>query len=146
MNLYFEFPGEPKAVQSMKVALAGKFIRKYQPKETVEWKNYIKLQALRQLPGGFFCLDTPCVISASFCFSLPKSARKRDRICVEDGIDIPKATRPDLTDNLFKGLIDALTGVVWKDDAQIVGVINSYKLYSARPRIELHVNFGVDEV
>lgn len=139
MTLYFTFPGEPKAVQSFRFANIGGFARKYQPKETVEWKNWIKLQAMSQLPRGWKVCHGAAVVSAMFCFTLPKSANKGDRDMVAAGIPVLKITRPDLTDNLFKGLIDALTGIVWHDDAQIAGVERSYKVYSVDPRIELEV-------
>jgi Holliday junction resolvase RusA-like endonuclease len=141
MEINLVFPGEPKAVQSFRFARAGNFMRKYQPQDTVNWKTFIKVEALRQLPGGFLCSERPCVVSCRFLFRLPGSARKSERDMVQQGLPVFKATRPDLTDNLFKGMIDALTGVLWHDDAQIVGVTDSYKLYSDNPRTELTVRF-----
>ena len=43
---------------------------------------------------------------------------------IEEGGLIYKTSRPDLQDNLCKGLFDALSGIVFKDDSQIVKVNN----------------------
>ena len=55
----------------------------------------------------------PCIVWATFALPRPKSAPKR--------ITRP-ATRPDL-DKLLRALLDGCTGVVWRDDAQVVQVI-----------------------
>jgi Holliday junction resolvase RusA-like endonuclease len=41
-------------------------------------------------------------------------------------------------DNYLKGVKDALKGVIWKDDSQVVEVF-ARKRYSARPRIEVKI-------
>ena len=45
--------------------------------------------------------------------------------------------KPDI-DNLFKAVTDACTGIVWKDDNQIVST-KSDKFYSEVPRVENYV-------
>lgn len=49
------------------------------------------------------------------------------------------ARRVDL-DNLVKLTLDALNGVVWADDAQIVGLSASKRLDRVRPRTEVRVS------
>jgi Holliday junction resolvase RusA-like endonuclease len=44
-------------------------------------------------------------------------------------------TRPDI-DNYCKAPLDALNGIVWRDDSQVVELTVS-KFYSSRPRLEL---------
>lgn len=51
---------------------------------------------------------------------------------------MPDRRRRDL-DNV-KGLIDALTGVVWKDDSQIVDLHIRKFLASPKPRVEITCN------
>jgi Holliday junction resolvase RusA-like endonuclease len=46
-------------------------------------------------------------------------------------------SRPD-TDNYIKSVQDALNGIVWKDDSQVVALIAD-KWYSDKPRIEIDV-------
>lgn len=46
-------------------------------------------------------------------------------------------TKPD-ADNYLKGVKDALKGIIWKDDSQVVDAFVR-KRYSARPRIEVKI-------
>lgn len=140
MYIRLVFPGAPKAVQSFRFASFGKYVRKYQPKDTVDWKNYLKILALQQLPPGFSPLkDIALNLNVLFIFPLPKSARKRDIKALEEGKFIPHIKRPDLTDNLMKGLCDALTGTVWSDDS-IVSSVQTAKCYGLTPKIVLSIS------
>ncbi len=114
-------------------------MRKYQPKDVVDWKNYIKLVAQSQIPESFKPIDGPIVISARFIFQPLKSFSKKKISLIESGWIFSKTTKPDLTDNLFKGLIDALSGVIWERDQQICMTRFCEKVYGSPPRIELHV-------
>lgn len=53
-------------------------------------------------------------------------------------IYIGLSTRPD-TDNYVKGILDALNGIVVKDDSKIVDIV-AQKFYSDTPRIEAVVS------
>jgi crossover junction endodeoxyribonuclease RusA len=81
--------------------------------------------------------DVPLSIEASFFFDKPKSAKKSLRY---------KITKPDV-DKLVRGLFDALTGIVFRDDAQIVTSI-SHKRFGVPSRVEVsisEVSFGYPE-
>lgn len=68
-----------------------------------------------------------CVI-ATFYFAKPKSVKK----CVTQ-----KTTKPDV-DKLLRGVLDALTGVVFWDDSQVV-IASSTKLFGVNERLEVEV-------
>jgi Holliday junction resolvase RusA-like endonuclease len=68
--------------------------------------------------------------------SIPKSLSKKKAALAEAGHIVP-ITKPDV-DNYLKGVKDALKGVIWKDDSQVVEVF-ARKRYSARPRIEVKI-------
>lgn len=61
-----------------------------------------------------------------------------------NGFTVPKITKPDLTDNLSKGVFDALEGIVFLNDSQIFAVKESYKLYSEKPGIRISFNLYDD--
>lgn len=133
------FPGKPKAVQSFRFANAGNFARKYQPSETVEWKNYIKLLALQQLPEDFSIIENaPIKIIGTFVFPIPSGMKKSLVRAIEAGGIVYHTKKPDLTDNLMKGLSDSLTGIVWKDDS-LIAVNNTQKYYGLEPKIILEI-------
>lgn len=130
-EITIRIPGEPKAVQSFKFTFSG---RKYQPKGTVEWKTYIKIVAMQQLPEGWTPFNAYCGIDVSFVFPVLKSAKKHEVLHLANGGFIYKKTKPDLTDNLMKGVIDALKETVWTDDS-IICTVSSRKVMGQSPRI-----------
>ena len=138
-EIMLKYPGEPKAMQSFKVALMGKHIHKYQPTGNVEWKNYIRILTLQQLPDGFkpFPAGMPLRVESRFYFQIPASFPKRLRAGIEAGTAIAyHVSKPDLSDNLKKGLNDALNGIVWEDD-RLIAIEYGSKEYSKEPRIEV---------
>ena len=135
----FTFEGEPKAIQSVRFANFRGNIVKYQPKKNTDWKGYIRLSAVSQLPAGFAVLDEAIEINVDFVFMPPKSMKKADLKRIESGETVYKFTKPDLADNLCKGLLDALTGVVYRDDS-LIAKVQSRKIYGSNPKIELSIN------
>ncbi len=85
--------------------------------------------------GGFEIPTEQAVeVACYFYFQKPKSAsRKVTR----------KITKPDI-DKLLRGVLDALTGIVFRDDAQVVGV-QCYKLFDEAPSCRIIVEECVDE-
>lgn len=123
------FPGRPKAVQSVRVSVIAGFAHKYQPREQIEWKNYLMILAREQLPADFSVFTgVPLKIEMAFVFLLPKSAKKCLRVAVDAGERIWKITKPDVTDNLPKGVVDALSGIVYSNDC-IISDSHAMKYY-----------------
>ena len=76
--------------------------------------------AREQLPSDFAIFTgVPLKIEMAFIFLLPKSAPKRMRVAIETGERVWKITKPDVTDNLPKGVVDALAGIVYSNDCII---------------------------
>lgn len=137
------FPGKPKAVQSVRIGRTKTgFPVAFQTNDVRCWKADIRAQARQQLAGDFFhkahpdyvagqplfgC-GVPVVVDITFAFLLPKSAPKELRNHLGRSGLIYRVKRPDLIDNLCKGLCDALTGIIWADDAQVVA-LTSQKCY-----------------
>ena len=69
--------------------------------------------------------------------AIPKSWSKRKHIAANMG-DIRPTTKPDW-DNIGKAVCDALNGLVWKDDSQIVHATTE-KYYSDDPRVVIGVS------
>ena len=76
------------------------------------WRNAIATAAAGAM-GERPVFVGPCIVWVTFALPRPKSAPRR--------ITRP-ATRPDL-DKLLRALLDGCTGVVWRDDAQVVQVM-----------------------
>lgn len=74
--------------------------------------------------------DGPVRVDAFCVFLRPKSGPGRKR---------PHHTvKPDI-DNIAKAILDCCTGLLWKDDVQVVA-LNVEKAYGDRERIELAVS------
>lgn len=117
-------------------------MQKYQPKEVVEWKNYIKILAKEQLGPDFQLLatgDDECIeLRVVFTFPLRSSESKKTKAYVAAGGRVMHNRKPDVTDNLMKGLSDSLTGILWKDDAKVC-YVSSLKVDGEMPSTDLSV-------
>lgn len=138
LNIDLIFNTEPKPIQSVRAANIGGYIRMYQPRENLDWKQFIRLAAGQQLPADWQIITGPVKVNAEFMFAPLKSFPKRTHNSIIVGNRIYKPVKPDLCDNLMKGLIDALTGLIWRDDAQICEV-HSFKYYAIAPSIRLSI-------
>ena len=76
-------------------------------------------------------------VEINFYRRVQKSATKKERLRRLSGVDRP-IVKPDL-DNYIKSTLDALNGVIWADDNEIVE-LQAHKFYSDNPRIELTVH------
>jgi len=116
------------------------YAQHYQTKAVKDEERSIKMIIREQLPEGFTCHTGP-VSLGNVIFSFPpiKSLRRSEEIVIEQGGSIPKMTKPDLTDNLMKGLCDAMQGIVYANDSQIYQVLMTQKVYSKRPGISLEI-------
>ena len=70
-------------------------------------------------------------------FEFPKTMPKYKR---ESSDTIYKVTKPDLHDNLNKALFDAMEGLVWERDQNVVSMNDVKKYYSTTNKIIIHIN------
>lgn len=127
-----ELSGDPKGKGRPRFSRKGGFA--YTPTPT---RNY---EAALRLAGQAAMFTTPPIegalkVDVLAAFSVPLSWSKKKREQALMGLIRPTG-RPDL-DNIIK-MLDALNGVVWRDDAQIV-VANIRKRYADRPRLRIEV-------
>jgi Holliday junction resolvase RusA-like endonuclease len=69
-------------------------------------------------------------------FTIPKSASKKNREKMLEW-EIRPTKRPDL-DNIAKAVLDALNGLAYQDDSQIVA-LEVCKYYSDKPRVIVEI-------
>lgn len=107
------------------------------------WRALL-VDAARAVYGGP-PLDGPLVLDVRFRFERPKAhfrtvKKSPDPIVRPNAPDFP-AVKPDAT-KLLRALEDALTGVIWTDDARIV-VQRVRKVYSLSPGVDVTVSAAV---
>lgn len=138
--LEFIILGIPQPKQSARFRVAkfgGKSaVVSYQSKKVKDAERNIAYDIKSQLPDGFVPIDGPVHAEVTFFFPPLKGWSKKKVQEMEDGAVIYKDTKPDLTDNLMKGLFDAMQGIVFIDDSRVASVV-SKKLYSSTPRTEI---------
>lgn len=127
----------PMPVQSIRGGRYGF----YQPKKVTDYKELIRNMAYTQLPDDWTPFTTAVkVIYLQYSFPIPQSMPKmlKEAILLDKNI-VYRAKRPDLEDNLFKGLADALSGLIWEDDSIIVESNLIRKVYAEIPGIVMEL-------
>ena len=136
----FKILGTPKSKQSARFRIAGKgtkqFVQSYQKKSVKDNQKDISSQVNSQLPPNFNPLSEPLSVEVLFVFPPLKSWSKLKLKELESGATIYKDVKPDLTDNLMKGLFDAMNKIVFTDDSKICEV-KSKKIFGFVPRTEV---------
>ena len=127
--------GKPEPQLRPRATRIGNSIRLYDPKTTTNYKNHVKLSAKQQWKGK--PLECPLVVELDIYRQIPKSTSKKRRKLMNERVIRP-TVKPDLS-NYVKGIEDALSGIVYKDDSQIVDLI-ARKFYSDNPRVEIRVS------
>ena len=112
-------PAEPIAQGRPRLSSRGGFARAYDPPKSRSWKALVADFAEKAMKeqGLTKPMEGPLMVKIRFGFPLPKSQYRKN----------PKPMmwhmkRPDL-DNLYKGVIDAMEGIVYLRDSEIVKVI-----------------------
>lgn len=131
MRVEFTIPGKPEGKARPRFRRAGNYVQTYTPKNTQAYEAKVrecwKAAGHRKLEGE---------IEAKIVgyFPIPKSATKKRRAIMEAGM-VGCPTKPD-SDNLAKGVLDALNGKAYDDDSHITR-LEVIKLYGAEPRCEV---------
>jgi len=130
---------EPVAQGRPRFSTQGKFVRAYDPKKSRDYKNLLRMAAqevYKECPGFQPFDGVPLGLRVHVFRSIPKSFSKKKH---EDAIigKVRPITKPDCT-NYIKGIEDAVSGVLWKDDSLIVEDV-CRKFFSDQPRIEMVV-------
>lgn len=115
--LAFNVASEPIAQPRQRHRIAGKgrkqFVHSYVPADHAvhEFKAAVKKAATK---AGGTVNEGPVAVTLAFLLPFPESERRKTK-----AIGRRRHTgRPD-ADNLAKSVLDALTGLLWHDDAQV---------------------------
>ena len=119
-------PGEPVSKGRPRMTKRG---HTYTPKRTVDYERMV--QTLFHAEHGSPILEGPILLRLDLYFGIPKSRSKATRKRMQQGLDRP-CKRPDI-DNCMKAVSDALNGIAYKDDSQIVAAVTQ-KFWADEPR------------
>ena len=127
MQIHFHVEGDPKGKGRPRFSSAGKFTRVYTDKQTLVYEAVIRFFAAEAM-GSTDLLETPVSVFLYVRLPVPQSySKKRTEACLS-GLERP-CKKPDI-DNIAKTYLDAMNGVIFKDDTQVVD-LHVKKVYSA---------------
>ena len=127
----FVVPGRPQPQGSAKAFIPrgwNRVVITTDNKNLKPWRQDVSAEALAAMKGAPL-LEEAVHVECSFFFLKPKSVKKSVN---------HKITKPDL-DKLVRGILDGLTGIVFRDDAQEVSVVASKAFCDSDERAEIEV-------
>jgi Holliday junction resolvase RusA-like endonuclease len=133
-NKVFRFTvfGEPIAKGRPRFSVSGGFARTFTPKKTRIAEDNFRAQAIQYRPPA--PIETALSVDIKVYRSIPMSWSIKKRMAAISG-ELRPISRPDI-DNYVKLVLDALNGIFWRDDTQIVQLI-AEKYYSPDPQTEI---------
>ncbi len=134
-SLTFTVPGAAVPKGRPKFARRGNFAVAYTPEKTVSFENLVKSRADDAMNGREMYLG-PVQAVVNIYLPIPKSWPKKFKEMALAG-QVGMTKKPDM-DNIIKALFDAMNGIVFKDDSQVVFSM-SRKIYSTTPYTEVTI-------
>jgi Holliday junction resolvase RusA-like endonuclease len=126
ITMIFEVFGNPVAQSRPRFFRRGSIVGTYEPSKSKKWKRDIRLQVLSQRPKF---LEGAIELKLNFYFSRPKTLPKKVTHHVK---------KPDL-DNLIKAVKDALKGLCYRDDSQIIQIIATKEYTFDAPKVRINI-------
>lgn len=121
-------PGQPQGKGRPRVCMRGNHAHAYTPERTADYERQIRCAyAGKPMLAGAVHIDVQAY------YGIPRSWSKSKRESALKDYIQPQI-KPDL-DNVVKVVCDALNGLAYKDDTQVVS-ITAGKHYSEVPRVE----------
>lgn len=139
-DVRFTVPGPPKPLQRNRHRIARKkdgtqFIANYLPAESRSEQGAVRMFA-SQAMAGKPPLEGPLELRMTAFMPVPASWSGVKQRKAMDGVILPSG-RPDV-DNLVKLVLDGVSKIVMRDDAQIVSM-HVWKAFSDMPRVVVEV-------
>ena len=127
--------GEPVGKGRPRFAKRGNFVSTYTPQKTKTYEDEIRMMAKAAM-GSSEPLETPVTVAIYIRAGIPTSFSKQKRKDALANIEKP-TKKPDI-DNIAKCFLDAMNGIVYLDDKQVVS-LHITKVYSETPAVEVMV-------
>lgn len=133
----FTVPGKPQGKARARTGYNPKTkqVMSHTPDNTVLYENFIKTCYMQET-DHIFNRGEPLSICITACFEPVKSAPKKQRALMMQN-KVRPTKKPDI-DNIIKAVLDALNGIAYKDDTQVVQVRAS-KVYQDDARVDVTI-------
>ena len=131
----FTVPGQPQGKARPRVVSRGGYTHAYTPTKTAQYEACVREAYKLSIPPRKPPSGAVEVAIRAY-YAVPKSWPLEKRKKALAGM-IPVTVKPDC-DNIIKIICDALNGLAWEDDKQIIWAQVS-KAYGAEPRVEVEI-------
>lgn len=138
-EIYFIVDGKVQPKQRPRV-FRNKYTGRTQtitPQATVDYENKVKASFFEACDGEKFFLTGAVQMTVNVHVAIAKSTPKKTREKMLTG-EIKPITRTGDLDNLFKAISDALNGVAYDDDSQIIDA-TIRKFYGEQAKAEITI-------
>lgn len=132
MSLTFSVDGDPVPQPRPRITTRGQHGHAYVPADHPVHAYRASLAAAARAAGAGVHGDAVEMV-IDFVFARPKSHLRKSGLAA----NAPSWPRKDI-DNLEKAVLDALNGVAWNDDSQVVRVVKS-KCYGTQARTTVRI-------
>lgn len=132
----FTIPGKAQAKQRPKFnRFSG---RAYTPKQTISFENWVKDCYFRSVSSiDNKPTDKPLKVAITMYVEIPQSKSKKQKEKMLTG-EIKPIVKPDV-DNVAKSILDALNGIIYLDDKQVVD-LRVRKQYAEVPSVSVWIS------
>lgn len=142
-ELKFTVMGEPCAQGRPRFSTRNGYVKAIDPAKSRNQKAFIRYIATDAAKmQGWDYTDKALSVEITAVLSVPKSKPKKWQADAIRG-RIRPTKKPDI-DNVYKLITDALSGVIYADDKQIVSCRIS-KIYGTEPRTEVIIRYAGNE-
>ena len=132
---YFEVIGPPQGKARARTFYNPKLGRSQSvtPEKTVLYENLVKQSFLEAKENETYFEKEPVSVRILALFPIPKSTTKKNRRRIAAG-ELRPTKKPD-ADNIAKVICDALNGVAYGDDTQVVELTVGKRYTEEAPRV-----------
>ena len=144
-EIYFIVDGRVQPKQRPRV-FRNKYTSRAQtitPQATVDYENKVKASFYEACDGEKFFLTGAVQMTVNVYVAITKSTPKKTREKMLTG-ELKPITRTGDLDNLFKAISDALNGVAYDDDSQIIDA-TIRKFYGEQAKAEITIREVTNE-
>ena len=127
----FSIPGPPQGKGRPRFTKSG---HTYTPAKTSEYEKLVQAEYISQCAGQSLH-GQPVRISIDVFFEIPKNTSKKRRL---EMLMMERPTKKPDADNVIKIITDALNGIAYDDDRQIVALMLE-KFYAEIPHVDVYL-------
>lgn len=134
----FTVPGKPQGKARARTGYNPKTkqVMSHTPENTVLYENLIKTCYMQTTDQIFDSGEALSVCIEAYFEPVKSTSKKLRELMLQNKIYPTK--KPDI-DNIVKAILDALNGIAYKDDTQVVQIV-AEKVYSQNARVEVTIS------